>query len=130
MKYTVLGGQALTMFGALSLLCGFSTTALAAGPEVVSGPGVDADCFKPWSDTTKFLKWPKKDGPYRIALVNGFIGNTWRIQMIKTAKAYAEQPSVKSQIKEFKVVSTGEDLAAQIAAANDFHRLRLRCGHH
>lgn len=120
MKYTVLGGQALTMFGALSLLCGFSTTALVAGPEVVSGPGVDADCFKPWSDTTKFLKWPKKDGPYRIALVNGFIGNTWRIQMIKTAKAYAEQPSVKSQIKEFKVVSTGEDLAAQIAAANDF----------
>ena len=50
MKYTVLRDQALTMFGALSLLCGISTTALAAGPQVVSGPGVDADCFKPWSD--------------------------------------------------------------------------------
>src|SRR5260370_38819120 len=101
MKCTVLGGHALTMLGALSLLCGISATALAAGPQVVPGPGVDADCFKPWSDTTKYFKWPKKEGPYRIALVNGFIGNTWRIQMIKTAKAYADQANVKSELKEF-----------------------------
>jgi ribose transport system substrate-binding protein len=105
---------------AFSMLFGISTTASAAGPQIVPGPGADSDCFKPWSETTKYFKWPKKDGPYRIALVNGFIGNTWRIQMIKTAKAYADQPSVKSQLKEFKVVSTGEDLAAQIAAANNF----------
>src|SRR5579859_1491731 len=89
-------------------------------PEVVSGPGADPTCLKPLSATTKFFKMAKKEGPYRIALVNGFIGNTWRIQMIKTAKAYVEQPSVKAQIKEFKVVSTGEDLPAQIAAANNF----------
>ena len=69
MKHKIVGSQALTMFGALSLLYGISTTALAAGPQVVSGPGVDANCFKPWSDTTKYFKWPKKDGPYRIALV-------------------------------------------------------------
>jgi len=106
------------MFGTLSLVCG--TTTKAAGPQIVSGPGADADCFKPWSAETKYFQWPKKNGPYRIALVNGFIGNTWRIQMIKTAKAYADQPAVKSQLKEFKVVSTGEDLAAQIAAANNF----------
>ena len=104
----------------LALMSSLSTAALAAGPQVVSGPGADADCLKPWSSDTKYLKWPKKDGPYRIALVNGFIGNTWRIQMIKTAKAYAEKSDVKSQLKEFKVVSTGEDLAAQIAAANNF----------
>jgi ribose transport system substrate-binding protein len=40
--------------------------------------------------------------------------------MIKTAKAYVDQPTVKSWLKEFKVVSTGEDLAAQIAAADNF----------
>src|ERR1700736_6437078 len=120
MKNTVLRDQALTMFGALSLLCSISTTAFAAGPQVVSGPGVDADCFKPWSDTTKYFKWPKKPGPYRIALANGFIGNTWRIQMIKTAKAYAEQADVKPSVKEVKVISTGEDLAAQIAAVDNF----------
>ena len=57
MKITILRDQALTMFGALSLLCGFSATALATGPQVVSGPGVDGDCFKPWSDTPKYFKY-------------------------------------------------------------------------
>jgi ribose transport system substrate-binding protein len=115
-----LGGRFLAFASALSLLCGLSMTTIAAGPQIVSGSAAEADCMKPWSTDTKVFKWPKKDGPYRIALVNGFIGNTWRIQMIKTAKAYAEKPEVKSQLKEFKVVSTGEDLAAQIAAANNF----------
>jgi ribose transport system substrate-binding protein len=98
----------------------FSFSAIAAGPEVVPGPAADAKCFVPWTDKTKFFKYPKKEGPYRIALANGFIGNTWRIQMIKTAKAYAEQPEVKAKLKEFKVVSTGEDVAAQIAAVQNF----------
>ena len=106
--------------GAAALLCAVSLPALAAGPQVVSGPGADPTCFKPWADKTKYFKWAKKPGPYRIALANGFIGNTWRIQMIKTAKAYAEQPDVKSNVKEFKVISTGEDLAAQIAAVDNF----------
>ena len=74
----------------------------------------------PWSADTKFFQWPKKEGPYRIALVNGFVGNTWRIQMIQTAKAYAEQPEVAPIIKEFKVVSTGTDVAAQLGAIEDF----------
>jgi ribose transport system substrate-binding protein len=106
--------------GMAALLCAASSPAKAAGPQIVSGPSADPACFKPWSDKTKFFKWAKKPGPYRIALANGFIGNTWRIQMIKTAKAYAEQPDVKANIKEFKVISTGEDLAAQIAAVDNF----------
>jgi ribose transport system substrate-binding protein len=40
--------------------------------------------------------------------------------MIKTAKAYAALPEVAKELKEFKVVSTGEDVAAQIAAINNF----------
>ena len=105
---------ALTLAGAL-----LSTTAWA-GPKVVSGPGVDPQCFKPWSDKTKFLQWEKRPGPYKIALANGFVGNTWRIQMIKTAKAFAEEPDIKKYIKEFKVVSTGTDAAAQLGAIEDF----------
>jgi len=108
-------------FGSLLLaLSALGTTAHADGPNVVAGPGADADCFKPWGKDVKYYQWKKKSGPYRIALANGFIGNTWRIQMIKTAKAFAEQPGVKAKLKEFKVVSTGEDLPAQIAAANNF----------
>jgi ribose transport system substrate-binding protein len=97
-----------------------ATTAQAAGPKIVAGPSADAQCFVPWTDKTKFFQFAKKPGPYRVALANGFIGNTWRIQMIKTAKAYAEQPEVKKQLKEFKVVSTGDDIAAQISAVNNF----------
>ena len=104
----------------LALLVGTAGTAVAAGPQVVSGPSADPQCYVPWTQQTKFFKFPKKNGPYRIALANGFIGNTWRIQMIKTAKAYADQPGIKAKLKEFKVVSTGEDIAAQISAINNF----------
>ena len=104
----------------LTAACAFSAPAFAAGPEVVAGPASEPGCFVPWTDKTKFFKWPAKKGPYRIALANGFIANTWRIQMIQTAKAFAAQPDIAAQLKEFKVVSTGEDVAAQIAAINNF----------
>ncbi|RUV99950.1 MULTISPECIES: sugar ABC transporter substrate-binding protein [unclassified Mesorhizobium] len=91
-----------------------------ADPEIVKGPSAEPDCFAPWAADTQFFKYPKKEGPYRIALANGYIANTWRIQMIQTAKAYAAQPDVAKKLKEFKVVSTGEDVPAQISAINNF----------
>jgi ribose transport system substrate-binding protein len=118
--YRTLTRRKTSIAAAVLLSSVFTFSAVAAGPEVVSGPSNDPKCFVPWTDKTKFFKFPKKEGPYRIALANGFIGNTWRIQMIKTAKAYAEQPEVKAKLKEFKVVSTGEDVAAQIAAVQNF----------
>ena len=105
---------------AVAAAIAFDAPARADGPEIVAGPAADAKCYVPWSADTKFFKFPAKHGPYRIALANGFIANTWRIQMIKTAKAYAAQPDVAAKLKEFKVVSTGEDVAAQIAAINNF----------
>jgi len=110
------------MFLSAALAAGFilSTAVSVAGPKTVQGPGADPQCFKPWSDKIKYFQWEKKPGPYRIAIVNGFVGNTWRIQMIKTAKAFAEQPEIKSHVKEFKVVSTGTDVAAQLGAIEDF----------
>ena len=97
-----------------------STSMTLAGPEVVEGPGADPACFAPWSADTKYMQWPAQEGPYRIAVVNGFVGNTWRIQMIKTAKAFAEDPAIKDKIAEFKVVSTGTDAPAQLGAIEDF----------
>ncbi len=110
--------KAIRGLTALAVL--FAATTAYAGPEIVSGPGADPACFKPWSADTKYMQWPKKEGPYRIALVNGFVGNTWRIQMIKMAKTFAEDPSIKDKIKEFKVVSTGTDAPAQLGAIEDF----------
>jgi len=98
----------------------FMSVTADAGPKMVSGPGPDPNCFKPWNAQTKYMQWEKKPGPYRIAVVNGFVGNTWRIQMIQTAKAYAEQAGIKEKIKELKVVSTGTDVAAQLGAIEDF----------
>jgi ribose transport system substrate-binding protein len=95
-------------------------SAAIAEPEIVSGPASEPECFAPWAEQTKFFKFPKKEGPYRIALANGYIANTWRIQMIQTAKAYADQPEIAAKLKEFKVVSTGEDVPAQISAINSF----------
>jgi ribose transport system substrate-binding protein len=101
-------------------LAAYAAPAAAAGYKVVSGPGAEPQCFKPWNNETKFFQWPAKKGPYRIALANGFVGNTWRIQMIKTAKAFVEDPAIKPDVKELKVVSTGTDVAAQVAAIENF----------
>jgi ribose transport system substrate-binding protein len=115
------------MLSGTQVLRAAATAALAlcasaafAQASIVSGPPSDPTCMVPWKSDTKFVKYPKKSGPYRIALVNGYIANTWRIQMIKTAKAYTSQPAVAAKLKEFKVVSTGEDVPAQISAVNNF----------
>lgn len=91
-----------------------------AEPAMVAGPAEEAECYVPWDADTAFFQYPAKTGPFRVALANGYIANTWRIQMIQTAKAYAAQPEVAAKLSEFKVVSTGEDVAAQIAAINNF----------
>ncbi len=108
----------IALAAALMAAVSIGSPARAAGPQVVAGPSPDPACFRPWDAKTKFFEYAAKKPPYRIALANGFIANTWRIQMIKTAKAYADQN--KDLISEFKVVSTGEDLPAQIAAVENF----------
>lgn len=92
----------------------------AAAFETVSGPATDPACMVPWTADTKFYQSPRKEGPYRIALANGYDANSWRDQMLRTAKAYAAKPEVAAKLKEFKLVSTGEDVEAQIAAVDGF----------
>src|SRR5262249_9487480 len=94
-------------------------------PRVVQGPGAMPQCFAPAANNSRFFQWPQRQGPYRIALVNGFVGNTWRIQMIRTAKPFAEQADIAPHIREFRVVSTGTDVAAQIAAIDNFINSRF-----
>ncbi len=65
-------------------------------------------------------QYPARKGPYRIAVVNGFAGNMWRLQTLQTVKAYAVKPEVKPEIKELRVVSVGNDVADQIAAIDNF----------
>jgi ribose transport system substrate-binding protein len=74
-----------------------------------------AQCYRPFGGTTEKAKFTAKSAPYTIALSNSYIGNVWRTQMIKMAKAYAELPDIKPSIKQLLVNSSGNDAAAQIA---------------
>ena len=126
LKHRFLSTAAAVVFGVATL----AGAARAAGPQVVEGPGALPECFKPFKADTTYFQWKKKDGPYKIALANGFVGNTWRIQMIKTAKAFVEAPDIAPDVKELKVVSTGTDVAAQIAAIDNFINAGLRRDRH
>lgn len=102
----------------------FVSASAAAALAAMAGPLAaqthDPACFKPFAGSKKVLQYPAKKGPYRIALANGYAANSWRIQMIKSLKAYAATAEMKPHIKELKVVSTGTDVAAQLGAIDNF----------
>lgn len=84
--------------------------------EVTNPDGYDINkCFVAAPANDGMVKYDAKPGPYKIAVSNSFIGNDWRTQMIQMGKAYVEQPHVAPLIEEFTLVSSGQDVAAQIA---------------
>lgn len=98
--------------------------AVIAGSALV-GPALAEEafmpaCYRPATPQTPLLKHAKKDGPYKVALVNGFFGIPWRIQMIQSLKSWAARSEVAKDIRELKIVSTGADVAAQLAAVDNF----------
>ncbi|CUI85650.1 sugar ABC transporter substrate-binding protein [Cognatishimia activa] len=94
-------------------LCALTTTFAAA--EETHRP----ECFAP-APGTSTISYDAKEGPYKIAFVNGFAGNDWRIQAIQSAKAWAARDDNAGKLSEFNVVSVGNDSAAQIAAIDNF----------
>jgi ribose transport system substrate-binding protein len=79
--------------------------------------GFDAEaCYQPFAGAEPVQYEKLADPPYNIALSNSYIGNVWRTQMIKMAKAYAETPDIAPLISEFQVNTADRDDAAQIAA--------------
>ena len=93
-----------------------STAGTAIAPATTAAAAFNpAACYKPWPGTSEMFTWKKKNPPYRIALSNSYIGNVWRTEMIKIAKAYVNLPEIKPYISDFYVNSSGNDAAAQIA---------------
>lgn len=102
------------------MLAAFGGALLFGGATSASAQeAFEPQCFKPMPGTTKTLSYPAKPGPYRLALVNGFVGNSWRIQMIQSLKAWAARPENAKNFKELKIISTGTDVATQIAAIDN-----------
>lgn len=99
--------------------------ATTASMVIYAAPGSAAEsyfpeCFAPWSSETAQLPVEPREGPYRIALVNGFAGNDWRIQMIRAAESFAARPEIAAKLEEFAAVSVGDDVAAQISAIENY----------
>ena len=87
--------------------------------SVYAGESHRSECFKASPNST-YIKYEKKDGPYKIAFVNGYVSNDWRIQSIQSAKAWVARPMNAKKIEKFKIISVGNDSAAQIAAIDNF----------
>jgi ribose transport system substrate-binding protein len=102
-----LGLSGAGRFGSLAWAQEASPAASGFDPEA---------CYQafPGAETVQYEKLAEP--PYNIALSNSYIGNVWRTQMIKMAKAYAETPDVAPLISEFQVNTADRDDAAQIAA--------------
>ena len=93
--------------------------AIAVTSSVFAANTYRPECFRASPDSTT-IKYEKKDGPYKIAFVNGYVSNDWRIQSIQSARAWAARPANAKKIEDFKIVSVGNDSDAQIAAIDNF----------
>ncbi|WP_300073628.1 sugar ABC transporter substrate-binding protein [uncultured Ruegeria sp.] len=97
---------------------------LSSAIAIASTSVAYADTYRPEcfasAPGTSTISYDAKEKPYRLAFVNGFAGNDWRIQAIQSAKAWAKRPENADMIEEFTVVSVGNDSAAQIAAIDNF----------
>jgi ribose transport system substrate-binding protein len=114
----MIGNQASTLLRPAYGIVAGCALALAAALPARAADTYLPQCFKPAGTTTVTLA--PKPGPYRIALANGFVGNSWRVQMIQTLTAYAAEPEVARHVKELHIVSVGTDVSAQIAAMDNF----------
>lgn len=99
-----------------------SATALVAGLTLSSAAAETfmPNCYIPAPGNEKTIQYKAKEGPYRVALVNGHTGIPWREQMIQSVRAWSERPENSETISELRVVSTGPDVATQIAAVDNF----------
>src|SRR6185437_13296330 len=94
-------------------------TALFASPTHAADTYMPT-CFAPSADSASVISYPAKKGPYKIALVNGYVGNDWRSTTIQAAKAWGARADNAKNLSEFKIISVGNDSTAQIAAIDNF----------
>src|SRR5579871_7075286 len=112
----------------VSMVAAASLSVLASGLARAADT-YKPECFSPAADNKKSIQYPAKKGPYKIALVNGYVGNDWRITAIQSAKAWGARPDNAKQLADFKVISVGNDSAAD-RRDRQLYRCRLRrCGH-
>jgi ribose transport system substrate-binding protein len=103
-------GLGLSGAGRLSM----SAWAQDATPEAAQFDA--AACYQSFPGATTVQYEKVADPPYNIALSNSYIGNVWRTQMIKMAKAYSQAADIAPLLSQFQVNTADRDDAAQQAA--------------
>jgi ribose transport system substrate-binding protein len=106
----------------LGLLALFVVLPIAAQDDEEDADVVEYDpevCFAAAADNDGMVQYEAKEGPYVIGISNSFIGNAWRTQMIQMAQAFAETEEIAPQLADLIIVSTGDDVEAQIAAMDN-----------
>jgi ribose transport system substrate-binding protein len=112
---------AVLLLGLLAVVFALPVAAQDATPEATP-EAVKYDpaaCFVAAKNNDKMVKRDAKTGPFTIGISNSYIGNAWRTQMLQMAQAFAQTDAVKPLIKDLVVVSTGDDVEAQIAAIDN-----------
>ena len=110
-------GRRSLIRGAGALGLGLSGIGRFGSPVWAQESGFDAAaCYQPFAGAETVQYEKLAEPPYNIALSNSYIGNVWRTQMIKMAKAYAATPDIAPLISDFQVNTADRDDAAQIAA--------------
>jgi ribose transport system substrate-binding protein len=107
---------------AASVFAGLAAAVLLAAESAAPAAAATfmPECYKPATGDAAVIRYAPRTGPFRIALANGHTGIPWRMQMIQSVRAWAARRENAGDIAELKVVSTGADVAAQIAAIDNF----------
>src|SRR5258707_14469923 len=93
-----------------------ATAQATAGAASAYDPAV---CFAAAASNDKTVSYPAKSGPFKLGISNSFVGNSWRTQMIQMATAFGNSPEGKALISQMTIVSSGQDVEAQIAAMDN-----------
>jgi len=103
----------------LLLVMAFAAAAQEATPEATEVVYDPDACFVAAESNDRMVSYEAKEGPYTIGISNSYIGNAWRTQMIQMAQAFAETDAAAPFIEELIIVSTGDDVEAQIATMDN-----------
>ncbi len=97
-------------------LAGRATPAWAQDASPAAGAEFDPEtCYQPAAGAEPVQYDAVGEGGFNIGLSNSYIGNVWRTQMIKMAKAYSELPELQPLIDILQINTADRDDAAQIA---------------
>ncbi|MDP9364822.1 MAG: substrate-binding domain-containing protein [Chloroflexota bacterium] len=99
----------------LGLTAGRLVPAAAQDASPAAGQFDAAACYQPVAGAEPVQYDAVGDGGFNIGLSNSYIGNVWRTQMIKMAKAYSELPEIAPFIGELQINTADRNDAEQIA---------------